>query len=350
MSAVVASLSIELRLRHRQGRAVDGVLHIPAAGCGLAEALALGGERLDTAQWHAANQCRIVRDGEGWQLVNDCETLVCSVNGERILRSHGSPLAAGDDLELGLLHFEVACEPDAATPARPIASPVPEAMADAVAFDLRDLAVPEEGPGQLPDRARNDDPFGVLDIAGAEASSVADPLAGLLEGTLALPSSAVLASAVALDAPAHAADGRARSPAAALMEGLHAEYVRVVQDPAQLIGRADWERLRAVDGEPAPTLGDLRRDAATYPLLGDILRRREGIDQLLAGFARLGPDPSFETADNEDVLHLFAPELVRSARTAVPSLTRREHHDVSPDSHMRLGATRPDDKDAPCSS
>lgn len=346
MSAVQGSSAILLRLMHRHGQAADGVLHIPETGCGLAEALELGGERLNVAQWRAASQCRIARDGKGWQLVNGSETMVCTVNGERILRLHASPLAVGDAVELGLLHFEVACEPGAPTPVPPVG---PQAIgiaivdADADAFDLRNLAVQEEGTN----RARNDDPFGVLDIAGAEARPMTDSLAECLGEAVTPPSSATRALAVTHDAPERSAEGPAATSVTLLMEGLHAEYVRVVQDPAQLAGRADWEHLLAADGEPAPTLGDLRKEALPYSLLGDILRPRESIDQLLAGFAHLGPDTFFAGGDSADVLHLFAADLARSARTALPSLTRREHHDVSPDSHMRLGATRPADKDTP---
>jgi hypothetical protein len=43
---------------------------------------------------------------------------------------------------------------------------------------------------------------------------------------------------------------------------------------------------------------------------------------------------------SEDVLGLFAPELAREAKPPLPSLTRREHHDLSPDSHVRIGSTR----------
>jgi len=274
-------------------------------------------------------------------------------------------------LELGLLRFKV--EPDVegelpapASPSRRVPAPTPPAMAqavaDAVEFDLRDLAFASTGTGEAPRGGRVDDPFGVLDIAGAQARPASDALAELLGDTVASPAPAGR-YADPLQAPAQLLppppSGRASSvtqpvpgrgttaqPAASLFDGLHEEFVRVVQDPTQLAGRTDWEGILAPGGEPAPTLEELSQQAEPYPLLRDILLPRERIDQVIADFDPLGRSTLLDIDDSEEVLRLFAPEIARRARASVPSLTRREHHDMSPDSHMQVGGARPDEPES----
>lgn len=181
--------SIRLRLLRSHGGVLDAVLFVPAGGCGLAGALELGGERLNDTQWRAANLCRIAPGDDGWQLMNTSQTVVCTLNGERVQASQSALLAPGDTLELGLLRFEVEFDLEAAPAAPSVASrrdaPVTsagmrKAVADAVEFDLRDLAFPSTGAGGVSGEVRLDDPFGVLDIAGAEARPVGDTLAELL--------------------------------------------------------------------------------------------------------------------------------------------------------------------------
>lgn len=366
--------SIRLRLLRSHGGVLDGVLVVPSAGCGLASALELGGERLNDTQWRAANLCRITPRGDDWQLVNASHTLVCTLNGERVRASQSALLAPGDTLELSLLCFEVESDPEAAVAAPSAAfrmtPPVPapamtQAVADAVEFDLRDLAFPPAGAGEAPGRGHVDDPFGVLDIAGAEARPAADTLAELLGEAVAPrssagrypdplrahsempPTSAGRASGVTQRASMRASIGPAAQTAALLFDGLHEEFVRVVQDPTQLAGRADWEGIFAPDSEQAPTLEELRRQAEPYPLLRDILLPREGIDQVIADFDPLGRSTLLDIDESEEVLRLFAPEIAWTRRTSVPSLTRREHHALSPDSYMQLGVAQPDDTESP---
>lgn len=372
-----AAVPIRLRLVRSHGGVLDGVLCVPAAGCGLAGALELGGERLNDTQWRAANLCRIARKGDGWQLVNASQTIVCTLNGERIRASQSTLLAAGDTLELGLLCFEVESDLASPVPVPPgpsrtaLAAPpaVTQAVADAVEFDLRDLAFPSMEAGHASEGGRADDPFRVLDIAGAEARPAGDALAELLGDVVAPPPSAdrypdpLQASTEMLSAPSGRASsvtqrasarptaGSARAamahPAALLFDGLHEEFVRVVRDPTQLAGRTDWEGILAPDGDHAPSLDELSRQAESYPLLRDILLPREGIDQVIADFDPLGRSTLLDIDDSEEVLRLFAPDLARHARPSVPSLTRREHHDMSPDSHMQLGGARPDETESP---
>lgn len=206
------------------------------------------------------------------------------------------------------------------------------------AFDLRDLALS----GNSQPAQAFDDPFGVLDIAGAIPRPVADPLAELL-GELPPRPAATPFDITRLGRVA--ADGQALASSAAdptalqqsvpdLFDGLHAEFARVVRDPTRLTGGGDWEGASAPEGPTAPSMEELSRDGEKYPMLGDIVQSRAGIDKVLDSFDPLGRPISLDGEAPQEVLQLFAPELMHGSQPAIPSLTRREHHALSPDSHM----------------
>lgn len=333
---------LHLRLTHDGGEARSGALRIPAGGAGMADALALSGEHHTDAQWRLANLCRIQWDsGPGrWQLLNRSHTLMCVRNGERVPPECPVAVGAGDVLELGLLRFVVepwdapSIEDEPPVAAAQAARNVAPAEHPARSFDWHDLADSSQDSGVMePQAGAPVDPFAVLGIAGAQSRSTTDVLSALL-GESQRP-----------ERRATPAVGAERLPAtpgspAALLDELHDEFVRVVRDPDQLSGRTDWEGLLAPDGEPAPTLDELREQAEPYPLLRDIVQPREGIDRIIEGFEPLGRSALLDAPQEEDVLGLFAPELARNAVASLPSLTRREHHELSPDSHVRIGTAR----------
>lgn len=349
---------LRLQLTHSNGEARRGALSIPPTGAGMADALQLCGERQSEAQWRAANLCRIAwSDSAGaWRLTNSSHTLMCVCRGERVLAGASVLVAPGDRLELGLLRFTVEqdVEVDEGLPDK--SASVRRGVADADAgqatvsrtpaveappFDLRALAFDDRSGGDG-DRDENRpeahvdvlaNPFGVLDIAGAQPSPVADVLAGLLGDA---PAAAPTRPAARWASPPPRGEG----PPAGLLDELHDEFVRVVRDPAQLAGRVDWEGLLASGNEAAPTLDELRRQAEPYPLLRDILLPREGIDRIIEDFEPLMRSGLLDQEVPEDVLGLFAPELARDSRAPLPSLTRQEHHDLSPDSHVQFGAAQ----------
>lgn len=361
MSAMGMPMPICLRLVRSHGDAVDLVLPVPPEGRGLADALELGGERLNDTQWRSANRCRIAPDGDAWRLINESPTLVSALNGVRVVASASVTIAAGDVLELALLRFQV--EP--ATQALPVVAATavavpqvvpqampevaPNAVADAVEFDLRDLAFPAQQTGVQRAPSAADDPFGVLDINGAEALPAVDPLAELLgeDPTPQRRRDRPVPTTLKEDAPEDRAPLLAGQPAAArreeaLFARLHEEFVRVARDPTQLAGRTDWEGLLATGGANAPSFEDLVLKGEPFPMVLDILEPRAPIDRVIEDFDPLGRPTLLDVGDDEDILHLFAPELAGKASTAMPSLTRQEHHHLSPDSHMRLGAARPE--------
>jgi hypothetical protein len=315
---------------------------IPAAGAGMADALQLCGERQSDAQWRVANLCRIAWHSEtgGWKLTNGSYTLMCVCNGERVQTGVAVPVAAGDTLELGLLRFVLETgEDELLEPAR-ATTETPGISRQAVADRRTIKSSPHVGAssgfdlGGLDNRSRDSDtladPFGVLDIAGARPRPGMDTLAELL-GERPRSEARTAPAVQPLANPGHAAS---------LLDELHEEFVRVVQDPDQLAGRTDWEGFLAFGTETAPTLEELSRQAAPYPLLRDILLPREGIDRIIEEFEPLARSGLLDAVPSEDVLDLFAPELAREAKPPLPSLTRREHHDLSPDSHVRIGSTR----------
>ena len=289
-----------------------------------------------------ANLCRIAWCGEaeGWQLSNGSYTLMCARNGKRVRAGAVVPVAVGDTLELGLLRFvlEQGTQEAPEAPERmpavleiqaiQLALPIDRNIgaASLQAFDLRNLD------GRGCDNGRRidplADPFGVLDIAGARSRPAADTLAALLDERPRLEARAAPSAGPSLDA----------GSAGVLLDELHEEFVRVVQDPGRLAGRTPWEGFVAFGTEAAPTLEELSRQAETYPLLRDILLPREGIDQVIEAFEPLARSGLLDVEPSHELLGMFAPELAREAKVPLPSLTRREHHDLSPDSHIRIGS------------
>ncbi|MDH6168960.1 hypothetical protein M2282_004124 [Variovorax boronicumulans] len=333
-----------LRLTHSGGEARHGTLLIPPTGASMADAFQLCAERQDGGEWSVANLCHIAwRDEAGeWQLRNGSYTLMCACNGKRVRGGTVVPVAAGDTLELGLQRF-VLEQGEERSPERvhavidkqerPSAVPEDTGVKPALphVFELRELDGCSTDNGRQIDPLG--DPFGVLDIAGARSRPVTDTLAELL-GERSRPEARTTPSA----GPPLGVE-----PTGALLGELHEEFVRVVQDPDQLSGRTDWDGFVVFGAEAAPTLEELSRQAETYPLLRDILQPREGVDQIIEEFDSLATSGLLDAEHPQDVLGLFAPELARDAKVPLPGLTRREHHDLSPDSHVRIGSMRTGD-------
>ncbi|WP_295523032.1 TagK domain-containing protein [uncultured Pseudacidovorax sp.] len=344
------SSSCHLRLTHSRGAPRDGRLIVGDEGLALGDALRQVGEALDRPDWQAANLCRIgwTPDRGAWTLINDSPLLACAIDGARVPPGASVVLTHQCEMEVGLHRFVVQLHerPGPGKAGVRVGTHADEAAsavaADGAAmwteaadaeFDLRALAVPPSEVGGA--ASAIDDPFQVLSIDGASAPVPDDPLARWL-GAAPVPARPA--------APARALHGlsgqgvpTASIPVASgLLHDLHEEFVRVVRDPSQLLGRADWEGLHAPGTEPAPSLDQLSEAAQPYALLRDILQPREKIDRVIEDFDPLGRSTVFDEPPVDDVLRLFAPELSQSVRVAVPGLTQQEHHELAPDSHMYL--------------
>ncbi|MDM0112101.1 TagK domain-containing protein [Variovorax sp. J22R133] len=339
-----ASLTdLALRLTHSRGAERDAQMLVPAGGVGMGAVLEFGGAPIPQGR---ASLCRILWNAPDycWQLLNGDASLVCSVNDVRVMVDRPVQIWPGDVIEVELLRFAVeiahpsmgkaaqrsslaALEGLAAVDPATTASPKAASAEDD--FDLCDLASLV-----MPTRQEeeSEDPFGVLDIEGVDARPRIDALQGLL-GDAPAPAAAPVARPAlqVVQSPPRP------KPSSSLFDELHDEFVRVVRDPTQLAGRTDWEGFLSSDGEQAPTLDELSEQAESFPLLRDILLPREGIDRVIEDFDPLGTPDLMEPEKSEDVLHLFAPDIAGTARTHVPSLTRQEHHALSPDSHVRIG-------------
>jgi hypothetical protein len=334
---------LRLRLTHIGGEARSVAVRMPAVGIGVADALAEAGIQPADAQWRLANLCRIrwSAAAQRWQLHNLSYTLMCALNGQRVAAAHPLYVAAGDVLELGLLRFVVELESGATAEDATIGvarAPAPGEALPAISargFDLRDLAVDAEDSGQVSSQVDAiAAAFAMLQIAGMQPLSTADVLSGLLGESRRPEARSEPAAHSQLSVAVVQGAG------VSLFDELHDEFVRVVRDPDQLAGLVGWDHPLVAGGEPAPTLNQLQKQAEHFPLLRDILQPREGIDRIIEGFEALTRSRLLDPAAPEDVLGLFAPELVRDASASLPSLTRREHHELSPDSHVRIGRPR----------
>jgi hypothetical protein len=130
-----------------------------------------------------------------------------------------------------------------------------------------------------------------------------------------------------------------------LLAYLHKQFDRVVRDPMQLAGHASWEGGPEPQAAEATSLVEMGPQAGPFDAVGDTLLPGKPVQRLIEGMEPFGPDNVPNVGPVEEVLRLFAPELARGLRTALPSLTRREHHGLSPDSPMHLGTVRHVDTD-----
>ena len=311
--------SLFLRLVHVRGQPRRAVLRVPSGGIGAAAALELDGMRRNDANWRAANRCRIVWRSEPgeWLLVNDSATVVCAIDDCRIGRGASAPLRDAGVLELGLSRFVV--------------ERTGMAGAEAATEPERRGPVPQ---GHSPSRDDVADPFGVPGMVGTRRLPPADVVTSLLHEGPRLPRVVEFAPGGGIRSSPFARPAECSD----LFGQWHEEFERAVRDPRSLVGHAEWQPLPAPGGASAPTLAQLSTQGAAFPSLLDILRANDGIDGVIDGFDRLdGPD-LLAFPPPVDVLVAFAPELARHAIVELPGLTRREHHDIAIDSHVRIGA------------
>jgi len=350
--------ALSLRLLHHRGRVHEGVVTMAPPGASLAGALALGDGALDEDTQRDAGLCRIEWHGRRWLLSNGSRSLVCALNGERVMAGTTVPIGGpGDVLEIGLTRFgvEARTETAADAAAEPQAFEAAESMDAAVPdFDLRELATEQGAPASS---RPFDDPFGVLQDDSRRAESAEKTLAGLLDESPRPPAPHAQRQAGtargAKNQPQNQSDPEAEGliglPDASasqqkLFDDLHEEFFRVVRDPLQLAGIAWAPGDILPGGQHAEPTEEPEHDAQPYVTPFDLLKARESINQLIDGFDPLGPAPTLDFEAKDEVLLLFAPELSQRPKP-VPSLTRRDHHATSPDSHMPVPRARAADEE-----
>lgn len=180
----------------------------------------------------------------------------------------------------------------------------------------------------------SDPVFQFLDIAGLRPGTAADAFIDLPAATPGRWSAAP------------------RLPASAdPLDALHQEFQRVLADPGQLAGRADWLCEPVPLPWPAADAAIAGADARTVPpppsipRVFDCLLPTESLDGFIARFlASLDPaEPATLLDENRppEVLQLFAPTPTPAATgggyRSLPVTTRRDHHALSPDSAVDIG-------------
>ena len=130
-----------------------------------------------------------------------------------------------------------------------------------------------------------------------------------------------------------------------VLDALHREFRQVLADPSQLVGRSPWLSLPTRPGEAAPGLDMLPADRAGAGRVLELLVPRESMDCFIGRFtADLGPlDATTLLTESrpEEVLQLFAEQAATQEGAGfapLPSTTRRDHHALSPDSAVHIGA------------
>lgn len=124
-----------------------------------------------------------------------------------------------------------------------------------------------------------------------------------------------------------------------LVDALHREFDRVVADPSQLLGTADWPAHKARHHEPAPDFEALGALATPFVHLRDMVLPPLSIDTCIDGFDSdepAGAEGLLSTPVPPEVLRLFAPETpLIGAMFGLPAETRRDHHQLTTGTAMR---------------
>lgn len=260
--------------------------------------------------------------GTQWWLRNLGSTLRCTVNALVLDVGDALPLQDGDTIELGLLQIGFQAQPS-----RPAAAPPPAIDAAFRLTDLGQLAAPVHR--QMLPPATMADPFdGIVDAFHAR---VAGPL-----GAPSLPATSAAPVEPAEPAPADAA-ASALSDTDGVMDGLHRQYLRLMQNPndPQMAGR--WNAPAVPSGPRAPSFDELTRQAQSRDLY-DILGHTGAIDPILERLDTLSDRDILQPPETVDVLRLFAPVHRPASEEALPGVTRRDHHRITADSAMHLQA------------
>jgi len=316
-------LQLQLRLLRSQGVETSVVLPMVVGHkVDLQPVWKAGPMPVPAEQCAAMALCRISHTGADtatgggvlWWVTPGSAELVCAVNQQRLHQGETLRLNDGDVLELGLMRFAVErCQPALDPQSVPASGAAPAPYAE---FELTNLLLLEQTGHPLDTR---DSPF----------SDIAD-IAYRLD--VVAPD-----AAAAADGADTATDELLDVKAPDLMRRLHARYLRLMRNPHEVEPVDDWNPGLAHTSGKHSELEDLTQRAVGFDGLYDILGHGgtigtvlEGLD-LLSDYELLGAEPGV------DVLRLFAPVDLMASDTALPSLTRREHHMLSADSAAHLG-------------
>jgi predicted component of type VI protein secretion system len=274
----------------------------------LREAATAGPARREgLAAFSLSLRCTGQDDTALWCLSNHTGPLSCAVNRVPLLSGCDRTLQCGDEIEVGLIrlrvHIESMPNAAAASQADPPAQVAPEHTADR--FDLATLDV-EPAP---------DTPGDFIDLIASVPWHLVEAQAGV-------------------DAPV------AQTPDP--LEALHAQYLEKLRNPLHVEEGTAWQDL--LHGDRAALANPLQhwmQIAGTQTSVEEVLGQPSDIDAVMAQLDALGDSDVLAPPPFDNVLRLFAPDGVRhpgprGIGQALPSLTRREHHSLAPDSAVPL--------------
>ncbi len=243
----------------------------------------------------------------GWWLTNHGSAMACAVDGQVVPRGSQQRLNAGDEIEIGLMRLLVTQGPR---------SPGHEG--------------PDHGGGAAPpfDPAAVGFELAMLDVCPAPGGRAH------FEDLIPLAAAAPLEE----DVPCGSRTPADADPLAAL----HAQYLAKLRNPLHVDAGGVWQDL-VLGHQPSvadPVL-QWMRVAGQQPSVDDLLGQSCRIESVMAHLDALCFSDVFSPEPFDNVIELFAPDGWRTQGQdalgqGLPSLTRREHHSLSPDSAVSL--------------
>lgn len=272
----------------------------------LLEIAPAGPERRDGLA--AFSLIRLEPDGQPvWCLSNHGGALACAVNGLILPRGGEQRLNSGDQIEIGLTRLLVTTEALSDEDERQTGNPCDTAHlgGEAHAFDLARLDVCPA-------------PGGRADFSDLIAMSHGD--------------------AVEMETPCGSQTLSEADP----LDLLHAQYLAKLRNPLHVEDGPAWQDLvHSQQSSLADPVLQWMRIAGQHPGMDDLLGQACSISEVIASLDALCFSDVLSPVPFDNVMQLFAPDGLReqgpdALNQGLPSLTRREHHSLSPDSAVSL--------------
>lgn len=251
--------------------------------------------------------------GHALMLEHRCSDLRCSLNGKWVLAGDAVKLQHGDVLDVGLCRFEVDMPEAVSEPAPP-----------SVTYDDVDLSgLASKFERRSPDAAMLEKADDLDDLLASSWESQAE---------LAVPDESAPAvgnpSEPEGTAQAHIVDANLLSEDSGL-EHWHARYLRQLHSPHERPVGGQWVGMSSLShGAGADAYDRLAMDALDGPDLATLLGQETHISAVLAQLSPHAERDILAAEKVDNVMHLFAPDnwSPQSVHSAMPGLTRQEHH------------------------
>lgn len=233
-------------------------------------------------------RCQVCKGTSGWTLTQHSRTVSCVVNDAALDFGKTVALSRGDCIELGMLRLIVTDD---------------DLMQVGSIQALTMLADEAQGP-YMQDAAT--DPFAYLPRFQPTMRE---------------------------DTPAFHTGSSTKQD---VIDELASEFMMTVTDVSALHRHRVETAVSPGTAQAFPTQQESEKNIPAHFSLEDVLSGQLGIEQVLTG---IGADHAQwdKSEPTEDVLMLFAEGITRRTQSHLPDLTRREHHAISPDSHVAMG-------------